>query len=302
VGGFVDYGANASSWVQWSVPQSNSGYYQLEFRYANAGGNRPLALTVNGLALGKLSFPSTGSWSTWRTATVILPLDAASNTIRATATVTAGGPNVDYLKVTASSRTFNGTLPAPGVTNTNAGARVDALIRNDSAHRSAAAYNNVINQFAAGVNPRYAVRDLNGDGNLDTFCNILLWDVTAAMNAEIPHFFANDELNANETYDWMRNTGVVSYGWREATAQEAQTAANRGQVAVALRKNLTGESGHAMVIRPGAETVGVRGPAIAQAGGKKVNGVLVANNFNFGYVADSGLSLTNPYLKYYIHA
>jgi hypothetical protein len=56
-------------------------------------------LTVNGAAAGSLGFPPTGSWDTWATATATATLNAGSNTIRATATTTDGGPNLDYLEV-----------------------------------------------------------------------------------------------------------------------------------------------------------------------------------------------------------
>ena len=46
-----------------------------------------------------MAFGGTGNWSTWQNRTLTLPLDAGANTIRATATASAGGPNVDYLEI-----------------------------------------------------------------------------------------------------------------------------------------------------------------------------------------------------------
>ena len=43
------------------------------------------------------AFPATGSWDTWRTVTLTVPVNAGTNTVRATATTGNGGPNLDYL-------------------------------------------------------------------------------------------------------------------------------------------------------------------------------------------------------------
>ena len=56
-------------------------------------------ISVNGGAATSVSFPVTGSWDTWQTVTVPATLVAGSNTVRATATGAAGGPNVDWLEI-----------------------------------------------------------------------------------------------------------------------------------------------------------------------------------------------------------
>src|SRR5436305_1946971 len=58
-----------------------------------------MAVSANGAAAAAVDFPGTGSWDTWVTAAVTVPLAAGTNTIRATSTTTNGGPNVDYLDV-----------------------------------------------------------------------------------------------------------------------------------------------------------------------------------------------------------
>src|SRR5687767_1228481 len=70
--------------------------------------------------------------------------------------------------------TYNGTQPAPGTTDTNAAYPASPPVRGNPASRNAATYDNVINQFAVGNNPRYAQRNGN------TYCNIFAWDVTRA--------------------------------------------------------------------------------------------------------------------------
>jgi subtilase family serine protease len=98
--GFVDYANVAGSFVEWTVPRSAAGSVTLTIRYANGStANRPMAISVNGGTAVSVNFPVTGSWNTWATAKVTVTLRSGSNTVRATATGAAGGPNVDWLEV-----------------------------------------------------------------------------------------------------------------------------------------------------------------------------------------------------------
>lgn len=133
---------------------------------------------------------------------------------------------------------------------------VDAPLTSDPANRSAERYVRVIDQFDVAANPRYRPR------NGRTFCNIFVWDVSRAMGAEIPHWWAGRELDANATAAWMRMHGPAR-GWRRVGAAEAQAHASAGRPAVGLAR-VPGGVGHAVLVRPGALTQ--RGPAIAQAG------------------------------------
>ena len=179
---------------------------------------------------------------------------------------------------TGGGVTYDGSTAAPGTTNTDAWVPVDAPAKGSPSARNADTYNNVINQFAVGNNPRYEPRDGN------TYCNIFAWDVTKAMGAEIPHWVdANGnpaaqgkgrELDANDTNTWLNQHGEKN-GWRKVSAEEAQRLANEGHPAVASWNNPDG-IGHIAVVRPG-EVTG-NGPSIAQAG---------SENFNDGHVYDS---------------
>jgi peptidoglycan hydrolase-like protein with peptidoglycan-binding domain len=199
---------------------------------------------------------------------------------------------------------FDGSKPAPGTTNTNAAQVTNPPLRGDPKNRNADTYNQVINQFAVGNNPRYTPRDSNGDGTRDTFCNIFLWDVTRAMGAEIPHWVDGNgnsvapgkgrEMNANSTVDWMHQHGAEN-GWRKATPEEAQKMANQGHPSVALWKN-PGGIGHVAVVRPGEVTA--QGPASAQAGGKNFNSKHIKDGFGNAkpeyWVNDSGKATGKP--------
>jgi hypothetical protein len=99
--GFANTDNAAGSYLEWTVNAASAGSHTLRLRYANGTtGNRPMDLSVNGAVVaGNLAFNNTGGWDTWATATVTATLNAGTNTIRATATTTGGGPNTDYLEV-----------------------------------------------------------------------------------------------------------------------------------------------------------------------------------------------------------
>jgi hypothetical protein len=99
--GFVNYDNVMGSYVEFTVNAATAGSATLILRYANGTStNRPMDITVNGeLVRDELAFASTGAWTTWQTATLTAPLVVGDNTIRATATTAAGGPNLDRLDV-----------------------------------------------------------------------------------------------------------------------------------------------------------------------------------------------------------
>jgi hypothetical protein len=102
--GFVNYDNVIGSYVQWTVTADQAGPAGLTLRYANGTtANRPMDITVNGaLVADELAFGPTADWDTWQTTTVTATLAAGANTVRASATTTGGGPNVDRLTVGAA--------------------------------------------------------------------------------------------------------------------------------------------------------------------------------------------------------
>ncbi|MBD0739348.1 CBM35 domain-containing protein [Streptomyces sp. CBMA29] len=101
--GYADYVNASGDYVQWTVQAPAAGSYTLTFRYANATFNdRPLGISVNGAAARNLSFPATGSWTTWGVVALTAQLAKGANTVRATA-IGFSGANVDWLGVTQSS-------------------------------------------------------------------------------------------------------------------------------------------------------------------------------------------------------
>jgi hypothetical protein len=83
------------------VDAARAGTAALNLWYANATTvNRPMDITVNGvLVADDLAFDRTPAWTDWETRTLVTALRKGRNTIRATATTAAGGPNLDGLEV-----------------------------------------------------------------------------------------------------------------------------------------------------------------------------------------------------------
>jgi hypothetical protein len=106
--GEVDFNANhlTNGLLTFNVGAVGSGNYSATMRYSN-GTPTTLAmpLAVNGVAIGSVAFPPTGSWTTWSTKVITLPLKDGNNTV-AVAAQAAGAPELDYLQV-------NAAVPAP---------------------------------------------------------------------------------------------------------------------------------------------------------------------------------------------
>ncbi len=102
--GFVNYNNVVGSAVEFTVT-SAAPATQVTFRYANGTTtNRPMDIALNGTTVAPgVAFAGTGAWSTWRTVTVSLALPAGTNRIRAAATTSNGGPNLDSLTIGAGS-------------------------------------------------------------------------------------------------------------------------------------------------------------------------------------------------------
>jgi hypothetical protein len=87
--GYVEYTFDA-----FSIP------YDLVVRYAWDTGDRPLEVILNSVSLGTISFPATGTLTTWAdTATLALTPISGSNTLRLQ-TTGASGSNLDALTLT----------------------------------------------------------------------------------------------------------------------------------------------------------------------------------------------------------
>jgi hypothetical protein len=157
----------------------------------------------------------------------------------------------------------------------------------------------VIDQFNVETSERY--RPYRRER--DTYCNIFLWDVTNALNCEIPHFVdpvtgnprkypdieGAIELGAVQIEDWLVKYGGA-YGWREVDAATAQDYAHRGKPAVTT----AGSIGHVQVVCPSNDGKfdPILGVTVAQAGSR-----------NTGYTHISRIydSVSLSKIRYFVH-
>ncbi len=98
--GFINFTRKKGGSATMTVSGVPAGKYRLSIRYAlDRNESRPLALEVNGTTVKeKLSFPSTGGWTTWKTVRVPVTLKQGTNKITLR-TIGNEGPNVDYVRI-----------------------------------------------------------------------------------------------------------------------------------------------------------------------------------------------------------
>jgi len=165
-------------------------------------------------------------------------------------------------------------------------------------YRNPLLYRAVVNQFGVENSARYQPRDGK------TYCNIFMWDVTAAMGAEIPHYTdpvtgepryrPNNEgaiaMNATRIDKWLQTHGQ-NYGWREVDAETAQMHANMGRPAVTT----SGSNGHVQVVVPSIDGGydPARGVTIAQAGSHLTSYTYITNTYSAAALRD--------YVRYWVH-
>lgn len=109
--GYVDYGSQPGDSLTFTVNVAEAGSYDVNFRYASSG-DRPMALAVNGAALGQQAFASTDpnanndapeGFDVWAYQSLTTELVAGDNTIALSIPDGAtSGPNLDRLEVTTA--------------------------------------------------------------------------------------------------------------------------------------------------------------------------------------------------------
>ena len=151
--GFVNYINETGSYIEWEVNVSSNGPANCVYVFANAGDDRPVDIAVNGSVVTSYSFPNTGDWTNWMSASVDINLYSGNNTIRLTSTGSEGGPNIDRMDIT-----FNVSGGTTGdVNGDGAISIVDALL---------------VAQYYVGLNPNPFDQE-NADVNCDNSVNII---------------------------------------------------------------------------------------------------------------------------------
>ncbi|GAA2113648.1 carbohydrate-binding protein [Streptomyces synnematoformans] len=99
--GYCNTDNSSGTAVQFTLQAAEAGTATVEVRYANGtSAARPADVAVNGSTAQSTSFEATGAWTNWATKTLTVPVNAGSNSLRLTATASAGLPNVDYADIT----------------------------------------------------------------------------------------------------------------------------------------------------------------------------------------------------------
>ena len=94
--GYYNFENTLSSYATWEIFSQKEAKTTLTIRYANGGKDaRNMSLNVNGKSVGTISFPSTGSWTTYEEATIDVTLKAGVNTLKLSSMTSDGGPNID---------------------------------------------------------------------------------------------------------------------------------------------------------------------------------------------------------------
>ena len=142
--------------------------------------------------------------------------------------------------------------------------RVEDLPDFDGEH-SGEAYTRIIDHFnvADPFNRRYAATEGM------TFCNIFAWDVSRAMNVEIPRWINGEKTWTNSIYEWLSDPVQGRFlGWETVEPYSAQEEANKGYPVVVMTVPKNGRLGHMAMVIPGPGEIVNRTfyPICAQAG------------------------------------
>jgi hypothetical protein len=94
--GYAD-SQDMGSHLLWMIDAPSTGNYEITARYAS-GNAREVDLILDGLKQGTFDFEGTGSWSNWKTETIILPLNRGEHSLKLFAEKSTG-PNIDWLSL-----------------------------------------------------------------------------------------------------------------------------------------------------------------------------------------------------------
>ena len=200
---------------------------------------------------------------------------------RATFPGDRAGPADDDEAPTQVGHVYDGNTPAPGVTAREPWKTVNAPLQSREGRRSVELYTSVLNQFAVGVNPRY-----EPDAPDKPRGHIFLWDVSRAMNVEVPHFVGTRELSLAQTCIWIRDQGPHR-GWFLVEIMRAMEAVEAGMPVVVMPKDP--RNNQIALMRPG-DLAPDRKPYLSAAARRRGNGLTVQDAFGVHAV------------QYYFHA
>lgn len=107
---------------------------------------------------------------------------------------------------------------------------------------------------------KYRKRDITGDGQPETFCNVFIHDVTSVLGCPVPLLLANEQIA------WLAEQST----WTPVSTLEAESAVRQGEAVVV---GYDAKRGHGHIALGVPAKYGETGLWIAQAG---------ASNFSCG--------------------
>lgn len=169
---------------------------------------------------------------------------------------------------TNTTEFYDGETAAEEVVDKETWRAVKAPVQSREKRRSGRVLWSLIDQFAVANNPRYAISNPAADPRAHVFA----WDVSLAMDCEIPHNRSGREMTLAQTIDWVRFECTYR-GWRKLDAAGAIAAADRGELVIVISKDPKVRA--LAIVRPGG--AGDDGlPRVASAGKPKGNELTVA--------------------------
>lgn len=162
--GYADTDRGVGKSISWAVNAEQAGTYGITWRYGNGGGSgdRPATLLLNGVvALARVNFPHTGTWTNWTESdTTFVELATGNTTIRIEAHSEDGLGNYDYVTFIGEGLSAAECIPS----------YILMVGQNDAAGGSVS-YEPVQNYYAEGTevtltaqaNPGYFFQSWSGD-------------------------------------------------------------------------------------------------------------------------------------------
>lgn len=126
----------------------------------------------------------------------------------------------------------DGSAPLPECIGRETWRALKAPFTSKEGKRTKELYEHVFKQFAIGFNDRY---DEDAPGKPRG--HIYVWDVSRAMNCEIPHFAGARELSLAQTVDWLKHEGPMR-GWLKIPELDAPGLANKGLMVVVIPREV----------------------------------------------------------------
>ena len=115
--GYVDIANKMGASLEIDFRRTTAATDTVRVFYALGAGSRSYAVTLNGASIGSPTFPGTGSWTTWSSIVVMVPMQAGINRLRFAATTNSSpNANIDriYIGGQAAIQAYKLVLSASG--------------------------------------------------------------------------------------------------------------------------------------------------------------------------------------------